>query len=55
MILIGIVLFLIVGVCMYNDLVRCSVKADESLSGIDVALSKRYNVLVQLQNTVKGA
>lgn len=43
------------GLILYNQLVHAKVKVEEALSGIDVALSKRYNVLMNLQSTVKGA
>ena len=47
LIIIGIILLIII--CNYintlNSLKKLSLKVDEALSGIDVALSKRYNVL----------
>lgn len=49
-VVVGIALILI-----YNQLVHAKVKVEEALSGIDVALSKRYNILSNLQSTVKGA
>ena len=40
-ILVIIVIVLIYAVILYNDLVHCRVKTEESLSGIDVSLSRR--------------
>lgn len=37
-----------------NKLNRMIVKVDESLSGIDVALTKRYDVLTKMIDVVKG-
>lgn len=37
-----------------NKIKRLSVKVDESLSGIDIALSKRYEVLTKMTEVVKG-
>ena len=37
-----------------NKLNRAVVKIDESLSGIDVALTKRYDVLTKMVDVVKG-
>lgn len=56
LIIIGIILLIII--CNYintlNSLKKLSLKVDEALSGIDVALSKRYNVLSKMMETVKG-
>lgn len=38
----------------YNGFKTREVKTDESLSGIDVALSKRYSLITNLVETVKG-
>jgi len=37
-----------------NKLKRAAIKIDESLSGIDVALEKRYNVLTEMTKVVKA-
>ena len=37
-----------------NQLNRLVVKVDEAESGIDVALTKRYDVLVKMMDTVKA-
>ncbi len=56
LIIVGIILLIII--CNYintlNSLKKLSLKVDEALSGIDVALSKRYNVLSKMMETVKG-
>lgn len=56
LIIVGIILLIII--CKYintlNSLKKLSLKVDEALSGIDVALSKRYNVLSKMVETVKG-
>lgn len=58
-IILGIVAFVLL-VCLlwyisvYNDLKRASIKVDESDSGIDVALTKRYDVLTKMVEVVKG-
>lgn len=57
-IILGIVAFVLL-VCLlwyisvYNDLKRASIKVDESDSGIDVALTKRYDVLTKMVEVVK--
>lgn len=56
-VLIGIVLFLIIiiwYISTLNRLTRASVKIEESLSGIDIALAKRYEVLTKMIEVVKG-
>lgn len=53
---IGILVVLII--CWYisvsNKIVRYSMKVSESFSGIDVALTKRYDVLTKMVDVVKG-
>ena len=39
---------------VYNSLQKARVKVQEALSGIDVALTKRYDVLVKMVDAVKG-
>lgn len=39
---------------LYNSLVRLKVLVDEAWSGIDVQLKKRYDLIPNLVNTVKG-
>ena len=38
----------------YNGIKRLEIKVNEGLSGIDVALTKRYDVLTKLLEVVKG-
>lgn len=38
----------------YNKLNKSIIKVDEALSGIDVALAKRYDVLTKMVEVVKG-
>lgn len=52
--LIIILIFVIWYVSTINKIRRASIKIDESLSGIDVALAKRYDVLTKMVEVVKG-
>ena len=53
--LIGIlVLFGFYGVGIYNRLVKLGTHVDEAWSGIEVQLKKRYNLIPNLVETVKG-
>jgi LemA protein len=49
-----IVLVVIIGAAMYNGLVRLNVRADEAWSDITVQLKRRYDLIPNLVNTVKG-
>lgn len=57
-ILIGVVIIILIIVVWYistsNKLNRSIVKIDEALSGIDVALTKRYDVLTKMIEIVKS-
>lgn len=57
-ILITIIVLILIIVIWYistsNKLNRAVVKIDESLSGIDVALTKRYDVLTKMIDVVKS-
>lgn len=48
------VLLVIVGAVMYNGLVRLNVQSDEAWSDITVQLKRRYDLIPNLVNTVKG-
>lgn len=53
--LVGIVFIMaIVIIVTYNKINKLSIKVDEAFSGIDVALAKRYDVLSQMVEIVKG-
>lgn len=56
LIILSIVLFIIViwYVSVFNRLKRYSIKVNEGLSGIDVALTKRHDVLIKMIEVVKG-
>ncbi len=56
LIVIGIVLLIILIwlISVSNKFNRLSIKVDESISGIDVALTKRYDVLTKMIEVVKG-
>lgn len=53
-IIVVIVLIVLFGIGLYNKLVRNKVNVDEALSSIDVFLKKRYDLVPNLVETVKG-
>src|SRR5215475_10134418 len=54
-IVVAIVVILIIAVAvMYNGLVRLNQQADEAWSDITVQLKRRYDLIPNLVNTVKG-
>lgn len=56
LVILGIVIVIIIGwiISTSNRLNRCIVKINEADSGIDVALTKRYDVLTKMLDVVKG-
>lgn len=49
-----IVAVLIFGIAVYNSLVQTKILVDEAWSGIDVQLKRRYDLIPNLVETVKG-
>lgn len=54
MVIIVAIIIFIWYVSNYNKIKRANIKISESISGIDVALTKRYDVLTKLIEVVKG-
>lgn len=53
-VLIGGLLLIVYGISVSNNFSRKSVKIDEALSGIEVALTKRYDTLTKMVDAAKG-
>jgi len=53
-ILVVLVLLVLFGVGMYNSLVRLKVQCDNAWADIDVQLKRRYDLIPNLVETVKG-
>ena len=49
-----IVILAICYICILNKLNKASIKVNEALSGIDVALTKRHDVIESMVEVVKG-
>ena len=55
MIILGLLVLLVVlGIGMYNSLVRLKVQTDNAWADIDVQLKRRYDLIPNLVETVKG-
>src|SRR5215831_6896630 len=53
-ILVVLVLLVLLGIGMYNSLVRLKVVCDNAWADIDVQLKRRYDLIPNLVETVKG-
>ena len=53
-VLVVLVLLVIFGIVMYNGLVRLKVQCDNAWADIDVQLKRRYDLIPNLVETVKG-
>jgi LemA protein len=53
-IIVIVALLIIIGAAMYNGLVRLNQQSDEAWSDITVQLKRRYDLIPNLVNTVKG-
>ena len=54
-VVIGVILIIFIWwISTSNKLKKMTIKVDESLSGIDIALTKRYEVLTKMIEVVKG-
>src|ERR1700745_461888 len=53
-ILVVLVLLVLFGIGMYNGLVRLKVQCDNAWADIDVQLKRRYDLIPNLVETVKG-
>src|SRR3979411_3421490 len=53
-VLIALVLVVVLAIAMYNSLVRLKVQTDNAWADIDVQLKRRYDLIPNLVNTVKG-
>jgi len=52
--LIAVVLLIVIAVGIYNGLVRLKVQVDNAWADIDVQLKRRYDLIPNLVETVKG-
>lgn len=55
LIIVGVVVLIVIAlVVMYNGLIRANVRVDEAWSDITIQLKRRYDLIPNLINTVKG-
>ena len=52
--LIAVVLLIVIAIGIYNGLVRLKVQVDNAWADIDVQLKRRYDLIPNLVETVKG-
>ena len=53
-VLIVLAVLIILGIILYNNLVRMKIRVDEAWADIDVQLKRRYDLVPNLVETVKG-
>src|ERR1017187_10707663 len=53
-VIVVVALLVVAAMSMYNGLVRLNVQSDEAWSDITVQLKRRYDLIPNLVNTVKG-
>lgn len=53
-VIVAVVLIVLIGAFMYNSLVKLNQQSDEAWSDITVQLKRRYDLIPNLVNTVKG-
>ncbi len=51
---VAVVMLVLFGIGLYNGLIRIKILVDEAWSGIDVQLKRRYDLIPNLIETVKG-
>jgi len=53
-VLIVLAVLIILGIILYNNLVRMKIRVDEAWADIEVQLKRRYDLVPNLVETVKG-
>jgi LemA protein len=53
-IIVAIVLIAVIGIGLYNGLIKSRIRVDEAFSDITVQLKRRYDLIPNLVNSVKG-
>lgn len=51
---VGIIVLFVLGIAMYNSLVRRRMRVDEAWSDIEVQMKRRYDLIPNVVETVKG-